>query len=68
MAKDKYCIVDNTINSDISIEGLTAFTYEEASDWIYENQVVLDQPLVVGDITHIHKFGMARDNWPESEV
>jgi hypothetical protein len=64
MAEGQYCIVDNTINPNLSIEGLVGFTMEEALEWIEENQVALEEELVVDETTYTHKFSIQPDSWP----
>ena len=68
MANGQYCIVDNTINPNLAIEGLLGFTLEQAEEWIASNQVELDAPLTVDETTYTHKFSIQPDNWPESEI
>lgn len=68
MANGQYCIVDNTIDPNVSLEGLVGFTIEQADEWIIANQVELDEPLTIGETTYTHKFAIQPDNWPESEA
>lgn len=65
MANGQYCIVDNTIDPNVALEGLVGFTQEEAEQWIEANQVELESPLVVDETTYTHKFSIQPDNWPE---
>jgi hypothetical protein len=68
MAINQYCIVDNTIDPTLALEGLTGFTEEAANEWLESNQVSLEEPIVVDEVTYTHKFSSQRDNWvPEVE-
>ena len=52
MEQKFYCIVDNTIDASIGIEGLTGLTLEEATYWLVSNNVD-------------GKFSIEKDNWQE---
>lgn len=67
MAKDQYCIVDNTIDPTISLDGLTGLTEQEANQWLSEHQVALDEPIVIADFTYTTKYSYHRDNWATEE-
>jgi len=62
MAKEQYCIVDVTIDSNIPLEGLDGLSLEAAQNWIEANQVALEEGVVEG---HAFKFLIQRDNWVE---
>ena len=63
MAKDQYCIVDNTIDPSIALDGLTGLTEHEAYQWLNEHQVALDEPIVIENFTYTTKYSSQRDNW-----
>jgi hypothetical protein len=65
MAQGQYCIVDNTINPNLPVDGLLGLTLEAAEEWIAENQVALEEELVVEETTYTHKFSIQPDAWPE---
>ena len=65
MAKDQYCIVDLTIDSNLAIDGLTGMTFEEAQAWLSENQVELSEPVEIEGCSFSHKFSAQPDNWVE---
>jgi hypothetical protein len=52
MEEKFYCIVDNTIDSTTSIEGLTGLTLEQATEWLAANNAD-------------GKFSIEKDNWQE---
>ena len=54
MEEKFYCIVDNTIDASIGIEGLTGLTKEQAELWLSENNTD-------------GKFSIEKDNWQEAE-
>ena len=55
MEEKFYCIVDNTIDSTIAIEGMTGLTFEQAENWLKENDTD-------------GKYSIEKDNWQEPEV
>lgn len=67
MAKDQYCIVDITVDSNLSIEGLTGMTFEAAQAWVAENQVELSEPIEIEGFSHSQKYSVQPDNWPTEE-
>jgi hypothetical protein len=44
MAEGQHCIVDNTIDPNQALEGLTNLTESEAIQWLRDNQVELEVP------------------------
>ena len=64
MAQGQYCIVDNTIDANLAMEAHKGLTLEEAQAWISANQVELETPLVVGEITYTTKFQAQPDSCP----
>jgi hypothetical protein len=64
MAEGQYCIVDNTIDANVPVDGLVEFTLEQAEAWIAENQVALEEELVVDETTYTHKFSIQPHAWP----
>jgi hypothetical protein len=68
MAHNQYCIVDNTIDPTVALEGLTGLTDTEAYQWLNTNQVDLEAPIEVNGFTYTTKYSQQRDNWvPEIE-
>lgn len=65
MALNEYCIVDNTIDPSIALDGLTGLTEHDAHQWLAANQVALDEPIVVENFTYTTKYSAQRDNWVE---
>lgn len=54
MEEKFYCIVDNTIDASIGIEGLSGLTLEQAQLWLAGNNTD-------------GKFSIEKDNWQETE-
>ncbi len=68
MAYNEYCIVDNTIDPSVALEGLVGLTDSQAIEWLNTNQVSLEEPIVVEGVTYTTKYSQQRDNWvPEIE-
>lgn len=53
MEQKFYCIVDNTVDSALAIEGLTGLTLEQAESWLAGNNTD-------------GKFSIEKDNWQEA--
>ena len=54
MSEKLYCIVNNSVDSTIPVEGLTGMTIEQAETWMIENNTD-------------NNFSIEKDNWQEQE-
>ena len=54
MSEKLYCIVNNSIDSIVAVEGLVGMTLEQAQDWMLENNAD-------------NNFSIEKDNWQEQE-
>ena len=56
----KYFIADVRVGLDVAVEGATDMTLEQAEEWIANNQLPLDEPIVLDgvefDSAYIYKF------------
>lgn len=52
MAEKFYCIVNNTIDPTLPVDGLTGLTLEQAENWLKENNTDTN-------------FSIEKDNWQE---
>jgi hypothetical protein len=59
MEEKLYCIVDNTIDSSVALEGLDNLTIVEAETWILEHQVISS--------TNDKQFSIEKHNWQEQD-
>jgi len=54
MSEKLYCIVNNSVDSTIPVEGLVGMTLKQAENWILENNADSN-------------FSIEKDNWQEEE-
>ena len=54
MEQKFYCIVDNTVDRTLAVEGLTGLTLEQAENWLNESNTD-------------GKFSIEKDNWQEPD-